>query len=213
MKKLFILAAMMTATLAANAQYTPEAGKISTEVSFNPFTQDGPQLPTANGVKVRYFFADNQALRVNLAFGLNSNKNGEATETTAKTTNKKTNFGIGLGYENHFAQFDRLSVYGGAGVDFAMQSTNKKVETTGATEETKNADGYTKFGVKAFTGVDVYLWKGLFVGAELGFQFANTSYKDPEYKTATSTVKANNKQSATELGFYIEPALRLGWTF
>lgn len=213
MKKLFILAAMMTATVAANAQYTPEAGKVSTEVNFNPFTQDAPSLINDATVKVRYFFADNQALRVNLQFGMNNEKQGEASENTAKTTDKKTNFGIGLGYEYHFAQTDRISVYAGGAVDFAMQTTNKKEEYTGSTTETKNANGFTKFGVKALTGVDVYLWKGLFVGTELGFKFANTSYKDQEIKTAQASVKDNAKHSKMDLGFYIEPAVRLGWTF
>lgn len=213
MKKLFILAAMMTATVAANAQYTPEAGKISTEVNFNPFTQDKPDFQAA-GVKVRYFFADNQALRVNLNFGLDKTTSGEKSDTSAKNTNTDTKFGIGLGYEYHFAQTDRISVYAGGQVGFEMLNKKAKSETNSTSVNLKQAGGYTQFSVAAVSGVDVYLWKGLFVGAELGLQFKNKSPKDYETldgEGKTVTVKASG--STTNIGFYVEPALRLGWTF
>ena len=209
MKKFFILAAMMTATVAANAQYTPEAGKVSTEVQFNPFGQDYDQFKI-DGVKFRYFIADNQALRVNLNFDLDK-KPGE----TAKSTTD-TKFGIGLGYEYHFAQTERISVYAGGVFGFEMLNKKAKYEQGENSWTLKKEGGYTQFSVAAVSGIDVYLWKGLFVGAEMGLRFKSNSpknYEERDYANNTNKTVEIKDGTATNLGFYVEPAVRLGWTF
>ena len=222
MKKFFILAAMMTATVAANAQYTPEAGKISTEVQFNPFGQSYNQFKI-DGVKFRYFIAENQAVRLNLNFGLDKGSKGEAKKDDGKSkvTNSETTFGIGLGYEYHFAQNERISAYAGAGLSFETVST--KIKSEGYSEyEIKNlyeengkyyANGYNEFGVKVFTGVDFYVYKGLYVGTELGFAFNNFKYKKGSVKVGDNSTDYDAQYKETTLGFYIEPSVRLGWTF
>ena len=91
------------------------------------------------------------------------------------------------------------------------------------------ADEFSKFafGAGVFTGVDFYITKGLYVGAELGINFATAKAKNYDFKqqwldydavnnvysvkNQTTTVENNIK--ATSLKFEVEPALRLGWKF
>ena len=69
----------------------------------------------------------------------------------------------------------------------------------------------------AFTGIDFYVYRGLYVGAELGIRFGVTSY--PGYYTETKdgrdAVKSDKMDKETSISFktLCEPALRLGWKF
>lgn len=167
-----------------------------------------------------------------------------------KITN--TNFGVNLGYEYHFAKYGRADLYAGAQVGIGIESW-KQTEIT-PTSYNKNAEGYSTwvnltnelkgaadtdgdnladefskfaFGAGVFTGVDFYITKGLYVGAELGINFATAKAKNYDFKqqwldydavnnvysvkNQTTTVENNIK--ATSLKFEVEPALRLGWKF
>ena len=163
-----------------------------------------------------------------------------------------TNFGINLGYEYHFAKFGRADLYAGAQVAFAFNNWKQTVSDPKSynmdadgksswavlTDELKGAadtNGDNKpdefsafvFGAGVFTGIDFYLTKNLYVGAELGINFKTGKAKNYDYsqqwldynaesnsysvKSRTTTVENNVKQ--TSLKFEAVPALRLGWTF
>ena len=158
-----------------------------------------------------------------------------------------TKFAVNLGYEYHFAKYGRADLYAGAKVGFSMVNNKTTVDNTTAwgydaatglskwtnlTQEYKGYDNISgnsnSFAISAgvFTGVDFYITKHLFVGAELGINFKNTKYKDYDvnevkkaktFNTDGATVSLTNKHLVTdkdtELNFYVEPALRLGWTF
>ena len=58
-----------------------------------------------------------------------------------------------------------------------------------------------------FTGIDVYLWKGLYCGAEVGLKAVRMKESQSSYTTASSA------HTYVNAGFYCEPAIRVGWTF
>ena len=219
MKKLVkfaAVAALLTVSSNAMAQYEPEAGDISTEVQFNPFGTafntfrlDGIQF------KGRYFLTNQDALRLKLGFSTNSTT--DITKTTlsddfdsnkpvytlrnqeVETNDKETTFQFALGYERHFMQEGRLDVYAGAEIGYKSISYSGDVTTTidndrmtGTTGNTTRIqttstqkDVYEKQNttgssinshnlfVGLFTGVDFYVYKGLYIGTELGIRFEN----------------------------------------
>ena len=78
-----------------------------------------------------------------------------------------------------------------------------------------------------FTGLDFYLYKGLYIGAELGLNINShkvlereekkltSSYNSLDRKTKTeeTEVKYEDELRTTSVRFKVEPAIRLGWTF
>ena len=164
-----------------------------------------------------------------------------------KNKTNSTKFGLNLGYEYHFAKFGRADLYAGAQVGFNMVNCKSTVDNTKSwgydsksglskwvneKEEYKGYDNINKssssftFKAGVFTGIDFYITKNLFVGAELGINFDNIKYKnydvtkvvelssfntDGATKTITNKHEVGNK--TTSLKFEAVPALRLGWTF
>lgn len=214
-----MIAVMAVAAISANAQYTPQAGDFGTEVTFRPFgsanSNDGSTIKLKEaGVVGRYMLTDNDAIRAKLNFGWDSTSNKTADGKSYKEASA-TLFGIALGYERHFSVNDRLDLYAGGEASWRTYSTYKEaVAPDGSIMEYSNTDGgYNRIGVAAFTGINFYIYKKLFVGAEIGLSFAHTSYKDAETKGLGTTVTVENNRSNNSLGFYAEPSLTLGWTF
>jgi hypothetical protein len=216
MKKLVkfaAVAALLTVSSNAMAQYEPEAGDISTEVQFNPFGTNFDMF-RLDGIqfKGRYFLTNQDALRLKLGFSTNSTT--DITKTTlsddfdsnkpvytlnnqeVETNNKTTQFQFALGYERHFMQEGRLDVYAGAEIGYKSTSysgditttidNDRMTGTTGFTTRTQTTstrkDVYEKQNttgainshnlfIGLFTGVDFYVYKGLYIGTELGIRF------------------------------------------
>lgn len=207
MKKLFIAAIAVFGFTTANAQYTAEKGDLQTSVDFRPFNNGGQEMFENVGINVSYFLADKHAIRVGLNFGLESQKD----------TKKNTEFGFTVGYENHFKSYDRVDLYAGvqAGLDFKSAKT-PGMKSDGSVVMLKDAsNSNTAFGVGVFTGINFYVYKKLYVGAEIGFNFKNTSYKKGESLNSKDEVVTDPEAapSKSELNFAVNPALRLGWTF
>ena len=143
MKKLFLAVAVcLLASANSFAQYQPEAGTVTTELQFNPFNQNNQNF-AVNGLKLRYFLSEQHALRLNLGFGINSNKfTDEGTLNDADRTpwnedlkSKTGNFTLGVGYEYHINIAPRLSVYLGGETGFTV--TNAKTTVYGETGNTE----------------------------------------------------------------------------
>lgn len=241
MKKFFMMAVMAVAALSANAQYAPEKGDFSTAIKFNPFHSSGKTFEAVDDYAVmgRYMITDKDAVRATLGFGYKNEKNEEADvvdpNKTVELNGSATTFSFKVGYERHFAANDRIDLYAGAQVGFSTTSSNEEsqvyymdnnnnkvpliVETKNGTAENNvvkpTSPNTFSFGV--FTGINFYVYKKLFVGAEIGFNYGHGSYKDVEYpvlkdnKWETKTAEMNNTTSS--LGFKVEPQLTLGWTF
>lgn len=262
MKKTLFLVVAATLIAAGNtfAQYKPTAGSLSTEIQFNPFDQDGHTFKL-DGLKLRYFITDNDALRLKLGFSLGHNnlvyedqspeENMDMKWWKKDETNSTTgNISLNLGYERHFNVSKRISVYVGASIGFdrhfvsAEQEGSEVRRTTYGTWEVirtsysmEYTNGYfevTESGVRdiqdraywaidadLFTGIDFYVYKGLYVGAELGLNIHSIKYSEMSFKGERRTneeikyfdFKTKDDQRQTNVKIDVQPALRLGWTF
>ena len=124
----------------------------------------GTTNPTIVGAGMKYFFADDMALKVSLAFGSASN----GKDTTAKSSTMQ--FGIGAILEYHFKQLYSTSPYIGGGINFGTASATL---AGGTTSETKYSGTLINIGVVA--GFDWFFTKGLALGAEYGLGFTTNS--------------------------------------
>ncbi len=130
--KFAVVAACVLMASNAMAQEPNEKGNITTEVQFNPFANSFNTFKL-EGLKARYFLTDVDAVRVNLGFNVDKNtmtENGSlndrfegvtnysvgSSELATKTT--ETTFRIGVGYERHLVQRDRISLYAGAEIGY-----------------------------------------------------------------------------------------------
>lgn len=227
MKKFTLVLAAAMLLIAGNsfAQHKPAKGSFGTEVQFNPFDQNGNTFQL-DGLKFRYFVTDNDALRLKIGFGLDSYKYKADDSKDDYTKAKTGDFKIDLGYERHFDLAKRLNVYVGGQVGIFKHFASAKAETTNAsgktiTETWSNTTGrgndedraYFGFGVGVFTGLDFYVYKGLYVGTELGLNVESRKTCETEHDYDGNSTKSKDSARYTSAGFYIEPVVRLGWTF
>lgn len=206
MKKSMILMAVLVAVMSVNAQSkTPEKGDVKVEIGLRPFSESAVFNLIDNGVRLRYFLTDNDALRLRVGF------NWGQTKETISTRNKTgySNYDLCLGYERHWSVSGRISLYAGAQAGcsrllaFHYDASGNKYETT---DNNGHFSGWQFMG-GIFTGIDVYLWKGLYCGAEMGLMMEQTKESQSSYTFAPIA------HTYTTAGFYCEPAIRLGWTF
>lgn len=236
MRKGAVLAALMAVLCLdkAQAQHVelPKEGDFSLELQFKPFKSDG-NVFEMDGLKLRIFTSEKDAFRFNIGFSVNVDRNtedvqiqppfsGASSDGVKKTTNKTGSITVGTGYERHYATKGRLDFYSGLGINFVrtFRSAKETTENTygGIVSENKwentNQDGDRAcWGVEvdAFTGLDFYVYKRLFVGVELGLGVAYAKACDGKFNMEEIT-NVGDAQSV-EAKFYVEPALRLGWTF
>ena len=71
------------------------------------------------------------------------------------------------------------------------------------------------FGVAAsvFTGLDFYVYKGLYIGTELGLKIKSHKTNEIETTIGDTSEKGTESVRTTDVRFDIEPTIRLGWTF
>ena len=235
MKKLLVLLAVCAGVTTATAQELPKKGSIVTEIGFTPFKSSGETFKLNDAMlKFRYFVTDKDVVRLKLGVGIDNNTTDNATFThpqdlsgynvqvvdnSTKTTNKKSDIQIMLGYERHFAPTGRFDVYAGAEIGFEWNNRSGSVETNGLTtgysnskldytvQSARNTD-YTDmtpdgelsshaFKGGVFAGLDFYIYKGLYIGTELGISF--TSGKNPNgyHSYNKSTVTTNSSGVVT----------------
>lgn len=182
MKKI-ILSLVAAATLLAtevNAQdYKPAAGDNTLELQLAPL---GGAPFSMGGIRYRRFLDETTALRATVYVGYTNSTDitTQAGPGQEELRTKNSAFEIGLrpGIEKHLAGTTRLSPYIGAELDFAIKTSKEKEEVGGAggaaveTNVTKNADGFTRFGLNGVFGADYYVAEKVFLGAELGFGFS-----------------------------------------
>ncbi|MBQ1650327.1 MAG: hypothetical protein II055_04250, partial [Prevotella sp.] len=141
MKKIFVMAVMAAATLTASAQYTPKAGTFGTQITFRPFgsasdTKSTFALDDA-GIVGRYFFTDKSAVRVGFDFGwqdttepqFTNNWNNNKKEKSGENVTSSTKWGINVGYEYYFANYNRLNLYAGGQVGVDMVNNKTKFDS------------------------------------------------------------------------------------
>lgn len=235
MKKFFIAAIAvlaMTSTASAQDGFLPEKGSFSTEIDFNPFSNNFKTFKI-DQLKGRYFVTDNDAVRLGIGFGVDSKKTTPNPDAEGVEQWSKSNtgfFSLNLGYERHFVKKGRVDLYGGLGLGFKKEFASAKSyfknsdysaenKVYNAVDENGSNPAGTSFGVDVFTGIDFYVYKGLYVGAELGLNLKATNcpgFYTESYNSGTQeTVKTDkqNKINGFEFSTVCQPALRLGWTF
>lgn len=228
MKKMFLMAMAILACGAAQAQdYAPESGDVSVEVNFDPFHQS-KDLITIDGLKVRYFLNDKMAVRANLGLSLSAAKTTPDTDHDEfYVKSKNGSFEFDLGFEYHFLQSGRLNLYAGGQLGFLRNfasgetvtgSGNNKVTTTYHNCTSGNGNrASTGFGIGAFTGLDFYVYKGLYLGAELGLNYATLFNSETEVEVNSGnnkvSTKSTDKTQVHDLAFKAVPVIRLGWRF
>lgn len=266
MKKLvLILFATLWMAGTTFAQDRPIKGSWSTEVQINPFDQDGETF-SLDGLKVRYFVSDKDALRLKVSFKSTNSKytDEDLDEETGSNNNdlyKYTmgNFSIDLGYERHFNLGKRLDAYLGGSIGLGKNFASTQIDTYrktisdngryiteySSTGELKNgaitnlngnidifkAAERASFNVNAaiFAGLDCYIYKGIYIGTELGLGCSSLKSLKMEYDGTTSRETISNGNATieeetieeestdnkriTNFKTYIEPRLRIGITF
>ncbi len=156
----------------------------TTETSFNPEYVDGVARTLSNG--------------------------------TAKNIAKNTDFSFAIGYERHFTTFKRVDIYAGAQLGYGIskwsgekneESKSERYDNDNNLDYTITSSSVTKytnynggsrfsskyFNVGAFTGIDFYVYKGLYLGAELGLSFTSGTSPDTYY-----TQSSNSKTTFTD---------------
>lgn len=218
MKRILLLAAIACLTLGANAQVTkPTSGTFGLEIQMNPFDQNGHTF-SMDGLKARYFFNEKNALRAKIGFDVTKNKKSGSSDTYKSSTSGSFKFDIG--YERHFDLAKRLDAYVGGelGVVRDFAKTKDYTDSNNWTK-VKNADGAAVgFHIAAVTGLDFYVYKSLYIGAELSLGVESKVNKRSETVTCQNgkeeTYKgSNNKNRTTTAGIEVQPQLRLGWNF
>ena len=227
MKKFtLVLFVALLSTGFTSAQDKPTKGSIGTEIQFNPFDQDGKTFQL-DGLKLRYFLTDKDALRLKFGFGISSGKYQEDATEDDYVKFKTGDFSLDLGYERHFNLAKRLSWYIGGQVGAFKHFASAKQELTddrtdrvytvlwfNTTGEGDDADrAYTGFKASAFTGLDFYIYKGLYIGTELGFSGKIIKTCETKRTYRGETEKSKDSYRETSAGFYLEPVIRLGWSF
>ncbi len=154
-----------------------------------------------------------------------------------------SSFGLNLGYERHLFQKGRVDLYAGAELGFKKAWASSYAESVMGTLNTTgdafsawhtNTTEYSgrnlvgdfasfTFNFGLFTGIDFYVYKQLYLGAELGIALETTSRNNYTKETDTwdpiSAKMVNRveeydvKGNTLDLAIKAAPALRIGWTF
>lgn len=247
MKKIILTVAALTSFAFANAQdFKPTAGKISLEVNVTSiflttlapgYTALPGGLPSqtvpAYGAKVRYFLADQLAVRLGLGWNSSSTKDpvffgaGSTKVSVGENTSSFSEITFIPGFEKHFEGTDKLSPYIGAVIPVSFASSEDVTITTGAlatdllTTTTTNQFGSSSFGLGVLSGADYYISKSLFLGVELGLNFISKSQKDLVQSAtgtgsfAISTTPALTTERGSNFTVNVAPnaSFRLGYWF
>ncbi|GEM_PF-676047 len=144
------------------------------------------------GMGAKYFFSDDMALRISLAF--NSMSSGADTLGGKLSS---TIFGVGLGVEDHLRPLYSTSPYVGAQVSFLSGSSTNTVLVGKTDQDTKTSS--SDFRIAAIAGFDWFFTRGMAIGAEgmLGFDSQSFSVT-PASGTETSYPSTTTISLATE---------------
>ena len=156
-------------------------------------------------------------------------------------------FGINTTKSTYKSNFTSVNYWGGTGLDGKIEKT---IDLTAKNCDyyvyqgydfndvyrfevyTNNPNGNMAFGINAFTGIDFYVYKGLYLGAELGLGYIyrtalkgtlkgtykgevtyyNSGKTPPIYETEIDK-ECQDKISSGNFAFKCNPMIRLGWRF
>lgn len=159
---------------------------------------------------------DNTTNTVDESYNPEDKKNETVYSESTKTKDKYANFGIMLGYERHLFTKGRFDVYAGLELGYLMEkysgseTINRSSKSYDAEQVISGSGTYSKstdyknmstnggnsslhaFNANIFAGVDFYVWKSLYLGAEVGFNF-KTGKSPNRYSSYTEQGYSYNK--------------------
>ncbi len=200
-----------------------ESGNRNLEVQFAPL---GGSPISIGGIRYRAFLSDQTAYRATVFIGYSSEstitqqENSGASLKELKDTDNSFTISLRPGYEKHFNGTKRLSPYVGGEIDFALQTSSSETQSQPAADVVsttiKGQDGFVRFGLNGFAGVDYYIAQKLYLGTELGFGFSLTSNSDVTVESDAPGFTAPDPQkqgSSFNLGPNVLGQIRLGFLF
>lgn len=189
MRKVLLSIIALTALTAAaqgSSVSLPQKGDFGVEIGFNPISDKFESFKLDEGMlQGRYFASDKDAMVIRIGLGY-ANMGAENDKAHV------TEIGGGLGYERHWYPSSRIDLYAGLAGEYKALRSSKHWN--------RDEPDYDQFGAMLMTGINVYIVKGLYLGAEMGLAFEHRSYRDSDV-------------SANALATKARPALHVGWTF
>jgi len=262
MKKLLFIVGLALTSLTVSAQEQEvglPAGLFTLEWKFNPFDYESKPVKVAQ-LNARMFLNDKSAVRLGVGVGFDRDTDEETNnyegtspkETFSKVTNDALTLRFSLGYEYHFANTGHLDFYGGLEGGYlgrfysateestktdlrSATTSNVHYENTEYNKRNSEGDKLNENGIfgSVFTGIDYYIYKKLYIGAELGITFNTGNKKNGSYtrvigdkiisdgsviddkatKHSLETDYPVKETKGTYTKVYIEPSIRIGWMF
>lgn len=222
MKKVLILSLVIAFF---NVTFSQEYKGLLVETQFRLINLDNESY--VPNLKFRYFFSQKGALRATINYSSITSKieidevDGEGVGTVEKL-NSLLDFS--LGYEKHFRD-GVVSPYFGGELKISTGNINEFGSRTDSIDFIPNYNYSSKvpvlgFGVHFFTGVDIDIYKNLYVGTELGLAYQSQQQKRGEFnvKNASSLTDpdvTNNIPAEINTSFRLVNfgVIRLGWRF
>lgn len=201
-----------------------QENKVSIETQFKLFDNSGA---TNTNLKVRYHFNESHVLRTNWSF-MHSSVTNEILEAdgdgVGSIQSVASGHEISLGYERHF-YLDKMSPYLGAAAGYGFGADSEYASRTDGTTFVNDFNysqeqKFSAVSVDIFSGFDFNLYKGLYIGSEIGFRFTNTKLQRGELRTedASSTTDATTttpipEQKSSSFSLVNMGVVRVGWKF
>jgi hypothetical protein len=222
--KPFVLSILLLSFSLTGLSQDSDFNKFSLESQFTVFNSNAVVTPN---LKFRYLSESGNVFRTTL----NASYTDLTTEIlevdgdgvgSVQTTN--SSFVLGLGYEKHLS-IDKVSPYIGGSILIGAGKNSTYGSRTDAEVFINDFNYNSKvntsyFGIHLFTGVDVTIYKGLFLGTEIGYKFISLKDKRGEYNTTDASSTTNSETTAAipekkskSFSLVNMGVLRVGWKF
>jgi outer membrane protein W len=198
--------------------------KLAIETQFDVFNRQSNVQPS---IKLRYFANENSVLRITFStnYGNSTQQilqlNGSGVGSIQRI-HAMTQFSFG--YEHHLSK-DKFSPYvggeillGGGKTDTYGLRTDSIVFVSSLNYSIKRP--VQQFGALIFSGVDIAVFKGLYVGTEIGVLFMQTNYKEGEFRkddsaslTDATSIEKIPQFSIRNFVIANMGIIRMGWRF
>ncbi len=199
--------------------------KMTAEAQFNLVQLKGDSY--VPNLKFRYFLSEKTALRFGLNYSSIKNKieiNELAGKGVGSVEKINSLLDFSIGFEKHFRD-EKVSPYWGGEFKINTGNINEYGSRTDSVTFIPNYNYSSKvpvfgFGLHVFTGVDIDLYKNLYIGTELGLAYQSlqekkgifnvkdaSSLTDPDVSTDIAAKKTTTFR-LVNMGI-----IRLGWRF
>ena len=192
-----------------------ESYKPNNNFNFEFLLRPLSEIPIAlNNIKMRYFFKDNNALRLGLNVRSKNKKYDDPVDTLLNIKEVFFEFGIHPGFEHHLEGTNRLSPYYGVELNFINRFCRKIYKDTTETRlmgSNGNQRAFYLLGLNFFAGADYYITKHIYVGLELGFGLETRINKEVKFEDEDDILYPG--EQVYDIGFDYVNAFRIGYLF